>query len=117
MTPSEPERDLARARRLPRNAALNAARFFVSAALALLVTPYALSVLGTERFGLWVTFYPFDQDEYLDIVEQWLKSFGASSGEKAREEALQWALQRGSRSGRVAYQFARDWAGRNAKKK
>ena len=71
----------------------------------------------SERFGLWVTFYPFDQDEYLDIVEQWLKSFGASSGEKAREEALQWALQRGSRSGRVAYQFARDWAGRNAKKK
>ena len=71
----------------------------------------------SERFGLWVTFYPFDQDEYLDIVEHWLKSFGASSGEKAREEALQWALQRGSRSGRVAYQFARDWAGRNAKKK
>ena len=71
----------------------------------------------SERFGLWVTFYPFDQDEYLDIVEQWLRSFGVSSGEKGREEALQWALQRGSRSGRVAYQFARDWAGRNAKKK
>jgi uncharacterized protein len=71
----------------------------------------------SERFGLWVTFYPFDQDEYLDIVEQWLKSFGAAFGEKAKEEALQWALQRGSRSGRVAYQFARDWAGRNAKKK
>ena len=68
----------------------------------------------SERFGLWVTFYPFDQDEYLDIVEQWLKSFGASSGEKPGR-APQWALQRGSRSGRVAYQFARDWAGRNAK--
>jgi len=71
----------------------------------------------SERFGLWVTFYPFDQDEYLDIVGQWLKAFGASPSETSREEALQWALQRGSRSGRVAYQFARDWAGRHAKKK
>jgi len=71
----------------------------------------------SERFGLWVTFYPFDQDEYLDIVEHWLKSFGSSSDGKAKEEALQWSLQRGSRSGRVAYQFARDWAGRHAKKK
>jgi hypothetical protein len=71
----------------------------------------------SERFGLWVTFYPFDQDEYLQIVEQWLKSFGVSVSEKSSEEALQWALQRGSRSGRVAYQFARDWAGRHSKKK
>ena len=71
----------------------------------------------SERFGLWVTFYPFDQDEYLEIVAQWLKSFGVSPGEKYKEEALQWALQRGSRSGRVAYQFARDWAGRHAKKR
>ena len=71
----------------------------------------------SERFGLWVSFYPFDQDEYLDIVEQWLKHFGASADQKSREEALQWALQRGSRSGRVAYQFARDWAGRHPKKK
>lgn len=68
----------------------------------------------SERFGLWVTFYPFDQDEYLTIVAHWLKSFGCSAAEavEAREEALQWALQRGSRSGRVAYHFARDWAGR-----
>lgn len=71
----------------------------------------------SERFGLWVSFYPFDQDEYLDIVEQWLRSFGASANDKSREEALQWSLQRGSRSGRVAYQFARDWAGRHPKKK
>jgi len=71
----------------------------------------------SERFGLWVTFYPFDQDEYLEIVGHWLESFGISSLEKAKEEALQWALQRGSRSGRVAYQFARDWAGRHPKKK
>jgi predicted AAA+ superfamily ATPase len=71
----------------------------------------------SERFGLWVTFYPFDQDEYLEIVGQWLKSFDSAFNEKAKEEALQWALQRGSRSGRVAYQFARDWAGRHAKKR
>jgi len=71
----------------------------------------------SERFGLWVTFYPFDQDEYLEIVRHWLQSFGISSFDKAKEEALQWALQRGSRSGRVAYQFARDWAGRHAKRK
>ena len=71
----------------------------------------------SERFGLWVSFYPFDQDEYLAIVEQWLRSFGAAASDQSREEALQWSLQRGSRSGRVAYQFARDWAGRHAKKK
>jgi uncharacterized protein len=70
----------------------------------------------SERFGLWVSFYPFDQDEYLEIVAQWLKSFDCVSNAKTTEEALQWALQRGSRSGRVAYQFARDWAGRHAKK-
>ena len=71
----------------------------------------------SERFGLWVTFYPFDQDEFLDIVGQWLQHFGASSEENTREEALQWALQKGSRSGRVAYQFARDWVGRHARNK
>ena len=70
----------------------------------------------SERFGLWVTFYPFDQDEYLDIVQHWLKTLDAKWSDSAREEALQWSLQRGSRSGRVAYQFARDWAGRHAKK-
>jgi hypothetical protein len=71
----------------------------------------------SERFGLWVSFYPFDQDEYLEIVAQWLKSFGCISSERTTEEALQWAMQRGSRSGRVAYQFARDWAGRHSKKR
>jgi len=73
----------------------------------------------SERFGLWVSFYPFDQDEYLEIVTHWLRTLGcaARDAETAREEALQWSLQRGSRSGRVAYQFARDWAGKHAKKK
>ncbi|MCW5649758.1 MAG: ATP-binding protein [Ramlibacter sp.] len=68
----------------------------------------------SERFGLWVSFYPFSQEEYLTIVAQWLSSFGvqAPAIEAARPEALVWALERGSRSGRVAYQFARDYAGR-----
>lgn len=70
----------------------------------------------SERFGLWVSFYPFSQDEYLSIVAQWLSSFGVSAGEieAARSQALVWALERGSRSGRVAYQFARDYAGTHA---
>ena len=70
----------------------------------------------SERFGLWVSFYPFTQDEYLIIVAQWLSSFGlkASDIAAARPEALVWALERGSRSGRVAYQFARDYSGRQS---
>jgi predicted AAA+ superfamily ATPase len=70
----------------------------------------------SERFGLWVSFYPFSQDEYLAIAAQWLSHFGVPAGEieAARPEALVWALERGSRSGRVAYQFARDYAGRRA---
>jgi predicted AAA+ superfamily ATPase len=70
----------------------------------------------SERFGLWVSFYPFSQDEYLHIAAQWLGSLGVSQQdiEEARPEALLWALERGSRSGRVAYQFARDYAGRHA---
>lgn len=70
----------------------------------------------SERFGLWVSFYPFTQDEYLAIAAQWLRALGASAAqiEAARPEALVWALERGSRSGRVAYQFARDYMGRGA---
>ncbi len=69
----------------------------------------------SERFGLWVSFYPFTQDEYLAIVAQWLSAQGATQAqiEQARPEALVWALERGSRSGRVAYQFARDFMGRH----
>jgi len=69
----------------------------------------------SERFGLWVSFYPFSQDEYLAIAAQWLSSFGVSVSaiEAAKPEALVWALERGSRSGRVAYQFARDYAGKH----
>ena len=71
----------------------------------------------SERFGLWVSFYPFSQDEYLSIVAQWLSSFGVSPAaiEAAKPASLVWALERGSRSGRVAYQFARDYAGQHTK--
>jgi hypothetical protein len=69
----------------------------------------------SERFGLWVSFYPFSQDEYLAIVGEWLRAFGvgAAAITAARQEALVWALERGSRSGRVALQFAKDYAGRH----
>ncbi len=69
----------------------------------------------SERFGLWVSFYPFNQDEYLAIVAQWLQSFGVTPQAiaAARPQALVWALERGSRSGRVAWQFARDYAGQH----
>ncbi len=70
----------------------------------------------SERFGLWVSFYPFSQDEYLTIVAQWLASYGVPDAviEAVCPQALVWALERGSRSGRVAYQFARDYAGQHA---
>ena len=68
----------------------------------------------SERFGLWLSFYPFKQDDYLGVVAHWLASFGCSAEQidGARAEALRWALARGSRSGRVAWQFAKDYAGK-----
>ena len=70
----------------------------------------------SERFGLWISFYPPKQDEYLDIVAHWLKHFGLTNQkiDAAKPEALIWALERGSRSGRVAWQFARHWAGQES---
>ena len=67
----------------------------------------------SERFGLWLSFYPFSQEAYLDIVNGWLNHHGlkAAAIAEARQHALNWAVQRGSRSGRVAEQFARDWVG------
>jgi predicted AAA+ superfamily ATPase len=69
----------------------------------------------SERFGLWVSFYPFTQAEYLAIVAQWLRFFEVDEAAiaAARQESLVWALERGSRSGRVAYQFAKDYSGRH----
>lgn len=71
----------------------------------------------SERFGLWVSFYPFRQEEYLAVVAHWLSDFGCADAEleAARGDALRFALERGSRSGRVAWQFARDWAGRHGR--
>jgi len=70
----------------------------------------------SERFGLWLTFYPFKQDDYLHIVAHWLSTMGCTEAQiaAARADALRWALQRGSRSGRVAWQFAKDYAGKLA---
>lgn len=72
----------------------------------------------SERFGLWVSFYPFTQDEYLAVAAHWLAHHGWKSGmtDDARTAALQWSLMRGSRSGRVAGQFARDWCGRHVER-
>ena len=72
----------------------------------------------SERFGLWVAFYPFRQDDYLSIVAHWLSTLGCGPDEihAARADALRFALERGSRSGRVAWQFARDWAGRHRRR-
>lgn len=68
----------------------------------------------SERFGLWVSFYPFAQQNYLDIVAYWLNTYQFRLDEDARTAALQFALERGSRSGRVAWQFAKDWVGKNS---
>jgi hypothetical protein len=68
----------------------------------------------SDRFGLWISFYPFTQEQYLEIVHHWLHRLGIGTRdhEEINRAALQWALRRGSRSGRTAWQFARDWAGR-----
>jgi len=71
----------------------------------------------SERFGLWISFYPFTQDEYLAITAQWLRAYGVTDDAiaAARQASLVWALERGSRSGRVAQQFARDYTGRHGR--
>ena len=66
----------------------------------------------SDRFGLWLSFYPFDQNDYQQAVENWLADFGLPLDDTARHAALNWSLMRGSRSGRIAWQFACDWAGR-----
>ncbi|MGI8895739.1 MAG: ATP-binding protein [Casimicrobiaceae bacterium] len=76
----------------------------------------------SERFGLWISFYPFSQDDYLAAVAAWLAHFGVEPGnardaEMLTRDALQWAIQRGSRSGRVAWQFAKNHAGARALKR
>jgi len=70
----------------------------------------------SERFGLWLSFYPFDQEQYLDIATHWVTALGGRADAGLRPAALLWALERGSRSGRVAWQFARDYVGRDARR-
>ena len=65
-----------------------------------------------ERFGLWLSFYAFDQDEYLAICKSWLATFDVVFDDAASRAALSFTHTRGARSGRVAYQFARDYAGK-----
>ncbi len=72
----------------------------------------------SERFGLWLSFYPFSQDEYLEVAEHWVSMLSPGGTDAAmRPAALLWARERGSRTGRVAYQFAKDWAARSVKRK
>ena len=71
----------------------------------------------SERFGIWLSFYPFDQNEYLDIAAHWVQALGGKVDEATRKAALLFALERGSRSGRVAWQFARDHVGRSGSKR
>jgi hypothetical protein len=71
----------------------------------------------SDRFGLWLSFYPFDQDQYLAIAEAWVSELGGDWADTARIEALQWATLRGGRSGRIARQFASDWVGRQGLKR
>ena len=66
----------------------------------------------SDRFGLWLSFYPFDQEDYLRAAANWLDHYGLPFDDTARQAALNWAQMRGSRSGRTAYQFVCDWAGR-----
>lgn len=65
----------------------------------------------SDRFGVWVPFHVFNQDEYLEAVQVWLEHFNMPFSDEARYIALRWTIERGSRSGRLAYQFAKHWAG------
>ncbi|MGH8727312.1 MAG: ATP-binding protein [Burkholderiales bacterium] len=66
----------------------------------------------SERFGVWLSFYPFSQEQYLAIVAHWLAHYSVKDSPEVRQSALNWARERGSRSGRAAWQFARDCAGK-----
>jgi predicted AAA+ superfamily ATPase len=66
----------------------------------------------SDRFGLWVSFHGMDQDTYLAIARHWAAALDAPVDDSFERAALQWSMGRGARNGRVAWQFARDWAGR-----
>lgn len=78
------------------------------------VNPYETideTVSLSDRFGLWLSFYPMPQPLYLQIVEKYLTKYQITFDENIRQEALKWASSRGGRSGRIAYQFSRHWVG------
>jgi uncharacterized protein len=71
----------------------------------------------SDRFGLWLSFYPFSQAHYLNVVRHWIGSLAAraelrwSWDDELEKDAIRWATARGNRNGRCAYQFARQWVG------
>ena len=71
----------------------------------------------SDRFGLWLSFYPFTQEHYLAVVRHWIGNLAAQAGlvwtwdEELEKAAIRWATGRGNRNGRCAYQFARQWVG------
>ncbi len=71
----------------------------------------------SDRFGLWLSFYPFTQEHFLDVVRHWIGSMAEQAGlqwqwsEELEKQAIRWASGRGNRNGRCAYQFARQWVG------
>lgn len=65
----------------------------------------------SDRFGLWLSFYPMDQNLYLEIVEHYIAQAGLAFDETVRAESLRWSQSRGQRSGRAAYQFSKHWIG------
>ena len=71
----------------------------------------------SDRFGLWLSFYPFSQEHYLNVVRHWISSLAAQAGldwdwsEVLEKDAIRWATARGNRNGRCAYQYARQWVG------
>jgi hypothetical protein len=68
----------------------------------------------SDRFGLWLSFYTIDQDQYLQMARHWVEALGGAVADESafHQEAIRWALRRGARSGRIALHFARDWVGR-----
>ncbi|AWT49535.1 type I restriction endonuclease [Psychrobacter sp. YP14] len=76
------------------------------------VNPYETideTVSLSDRFGLWLSFYPMNQETYLNIVAHYLQAEGIEWSDEIRGQALLWSSSRGGRSGRVAYQFSRHW--------
>ena len=72
----------------------------------------------SDRFGLWLSFYPFTQQHYLSVVRHWIDSLARQANlawewsEALEKDAIRWATGRGNRNGRCAYQYARQSVGK-----